>query len=439
MYVFIGQLKQPFKPNEKTMAAARHMRASIERRYAVITDILDDGGVYNPLAVIKHRSLRADDGERPETFQDDRNIPILNRWFVSTDEIVSEMQWQKKQLDTASKAAEKIQSEQDLNLEKDQQPSIPTNSGLFDETHGNALVSFKEAVKAGPSGLIYAQRKGINSASPSLSPASTPPQSPNLNTYTDPGFESVLKDEEEGREQIEKRKSWSKPFFKKDKGKFKMKLDPETEVKKRFRNDELLRFTQMSPTTKDRELSPQLSSHSDTTFNERPAHFGQTLLVPIDRHVSDPRGHRRSHSTMDVLPVVPTPQPLGTPEPFPSADVSEAELSSEDLKKRRPRLRSRRHSFDSLRTSSRSSHRHFGLWHDRQQRKRAALSSDTEQMDNGDNRGHKLRFVRSAQNSEYESDSNESVSKENGRGKKGLGIRNFLKKETEFTVCRLQL
>lgn len=408
------------------------MRASIERRYAVIADIVNDGEIYNPLEVMRHRPLRQEDREIFDNFHDDRYISLLDPWYVSTDEIVSDMQWRKAQLDIASKTAERIQSEQDLNMDKEQQPNIPTSSGLADQMQGDNLMSFKEAVKAGPSGLGFVQRKGINSVSPSLSPASTPPQSPNLNNYTDPIFESMAKEEDEGKELIEKRKSWSKPFFKKDKGKLKMKADADVEVKKRYRNDEHLRFTQMSP-SKDRELSPQLSSHSDSTFNDRPVHFGQTLLVPIDRHVSNPRGHRRSVSTMDVLPV-PTPQPLGTPEPFPSADVSEAELSSTDSKKR-PRLSSRRHSFDSLRASSRNSHRHFGLWHDKHHRKHGPIHSETDPLDDSYSRGHRFPFARSAQNSEYESDSNESDSKGHTRSRKGLGIRHFLKKETELTVC----
>ncbi|KAI9286850.1 hypothetical protein BC943DRAFT_215781 [Umbelopsis sp. AD052] len=427
------QLKPPFKPSEKTKAAARHLRASIERRYAVIADIINDGEVYNPLDVMKHRPLRLEDGETLDSFQDDRYMSLLDPWYVSTDEIVSDMRWRKAQLEQATKTAEKFQSEQDLNTDYEQQLNIPTSSGLMDHAHGgDTLMTFKEAVKAGPSRLSFAQRKGITSVSPSLSPASTPPQSPRLNNYTDPGFDSMAKDEEEGKELIEKRKSWSKPFFKKDKGKLKMKGDADAEVKKRYRNDEYLRFTQMSP-TKDRELSPQLSNHSDSTFNDRPLHFGQTLLVPIDRHVSDPRGgHRRSLSTMDVLPV-PTPEPLGTPEPFPSADVSEGELSSADSKKR-PRLSSRRHSFDSLRTSSKGSHRQFGLWHDKHHRKNGPLHSDTDPLYENYSRGYKLPFVRSAHNSEYESDSNESDSKGHTRSRKGLGIRHFLKKETESTT-----
>jgi hypothetical protein len=430
--VYIGQLKQPFKLSEKTKTAARHLRASIERHYAVIADIVKDGEVYNPLDVMKHRPLRLEDRETFESFHDDRYISLLDPWYVSTDEIVSDMRWRKAQLDKALKTAEQTQSEQDLNMDKEQQLNIPTSSGPMDHSQDDTLMTLKEAVKAGPSGISFAQRKGISSVSPSLSPASTPPQSPKLNSYTDPGFESMAKDEEEGKELIEKRKSWSKPFFKKDKGKLKMKLDADAEVKKRYRNDEYLRFTQMSP-TKERGLSPQLSNHSDSTFNDRPLNFGQTLLVPIDRHVSGPRGHRRSLSTMDVLPV-PTPQPLGTPEPFPSADVSEAELSSSDSKKR-PRLSSRRHSFDSLRTSSRGSHRHFGLWHEKHHRKNAPLHSDTDPLYDSFSKGHRLPFARSAHNSEYESDGNESDSKGHTRSRKGLGIRHFLRKETEFTVC----
>jgi len=391
-----------------------------------MAEILEEGKVYNPLGVIKHRSLRIEDGEPFASFHDDRYIPLLDPWCVTTDELLSDLQWQKAQLDRHL-SVEQLQPEQDVNMDQEN-PNIPYTNIMSDITQGDSMLSLNEIGKGGPSMPPVVQRKGFNSVSPSLSPASTPPQSPNINIYSDP-MDSIFNDEDKGKGFVDKRKSRSKPFFKRDKGKLKLKPDADAEVKKRYRNDEFLRYTQMT-SPKERGLSPQLTNMSDSTLGDHPA-FGQSLLVPVDRHVSGHRGHRRSVSTMDVLPV-PTPQPLGTPEPFASADVSEVDLSSEGVK-RRPRLSSRRHSFDSLQASSKGSHRHFGIWSDRHHRKKSAIYSDNEQTDDDYGRRQKQHFIRSANNSDSESDSNESDAKGHKSSKRGRGIRHFLKKETEFT------
>jgi hypothetical protein len=421
----------PFKPNEKTLLVAKQLATSIENRYATMSKILDEGKVYNPLGAIKRRALRTEDGEPFERLHDDRHITILDPWFISTDELVSDLQWQKEQLERQMSNPERMQLEQALSMDKES-PSIPLTHVASDESQGDLVMSLNEVGKAGPSLPPLIQRKGISSVSPSLSPASTPPQSPNINNYPDSAFDGMLYEEDEGRGLADKRRSWSKSFFKRDKGKLKLKPEADAEVKRRYRNEDFLRHTQMT-SSKGRGSSPQLPNISDSTLGDQPAPFGQTLLVPIDRHVNGPRGHRRSVSTMDVLPV-PTPRPLGTPEPYASADVSEADLSSEDAR-RRPRLRSRRHSFDSLKLhSSKSSHRHFAIWSDRHRNKKSPLCSDNEQADDVYGKQPKGHFIRSANNSESESDSNESDIKGHHRSKKGLGIRHFLKKETEFTV-----
>lgn len=421
--VSIGSSKQR-RPTEQVVAAAKHLRLTIESRYSIMADMVREGETYNPLEVIRNRNLRQNEGEADSNFLDDRYIRMLDAWYVSSDELIAHNKWRKEQAIKKEHAnVEELNSNFDSQL-KDVSPEPLTTETYHDTPRlsfeGEKCIALQQTITSPP-------RKDFISPSPSISPVSTPPRSPNINTYPDSVYGND--EEEDGSEFVEKRRSWSNPFSRKDKGKGKGKLDGDMEAKRRNRNDEFMHHYQITPLIKPESTSQLASSNqSNSSLPENVVQKGQTLLVPVVRHGPSSGRHRRSLSTLDVPTL--SSHRLGTPETLASG-ASTVELSSEDTQSQ-PSIRSRRHSFDNLQSSSTGGHRHFGIWSDRNRKsKKNGVTSDNEQND-GDAET-KWRFRHVLNNSDTESESNESDYREPRRSKR-RHLRKLLKKETEFTV-----
>jgi hypothetical protein len=422
--ICVGSSKQR-KPSEQVIIASKLLRFPIERRYSIMVDMIGEGEIYNPLEVIRHRNVREKKIDADSNFSDDRYIRILDPWYVSSDELIAHNNWRKEQIiqHQMSVKVEEIDSNIDIQMKEALPAGLNTETNTFDKS----VLSDEERSSGLLPTMTSPHRKDFISPSPSLSPVSTPPRSPNIHTY----FDSVYGNDEEddGKEFVEKRRSWSNPFSRKDKGKSKGKLDADLQAKRKHRNDEFMHHYQITPlTAAGSTLHTASTNQSNNSLPENLTIGGQTLLVPVERHTRSPGRHRRSLSTFDVPTL--SSHRLTTPEAQASGE-STAELSSEDTQSRLS-FRSRRHSFDNLQSSSKGSHRHFSIWSDKhRKRKKVSLHSDSEQNDGGAE--SKWRFRHILNNSDTESESNESDFKDHGRSRR-RDLRNLLKQETELTV-----